>query len=1232
MTCRLLTVSWLLLAVGWSCATRISSAAEASDADRDGLPDAVEEALGTDKDLAEELVALGTFPAKAEKHPELDVVRVDFGNVAEDRWLWAIRFAQPYSFDNSSLIVYVDSDNDPETGRKDMGCEVMLSHRRGQPGVTAFAPDGSYAAGPLPRVALVEGVLYVCHDAPIHQENGRSRFRFLVLSEIAEPHDSADGTGWAQAQGPPNSQRPKVVMLDDVTEDENFETTEGLDLIWQLQADPANVVLSSVGAELEGFAYYDAEYRWPAVRGRGGRITVRVPKAGKFYPAVVVYDTAGPETCELRVDGRPVGRFLAGEGDNRQRVHFLSHPLELAAGTELTFRAGHQGNHITEDVLLLADKPPIRKRRFEIRQLEAGYVMRGGEPQARLTWITTWPSACTIEYGGSADLGQKVTEEEALANHRLYLSGLEPGQEVHWRVVAPRPDGREVVSPVAVFRLQPPPAPEGTAKRERIPLSVANPYDFALADFPVCSGVPFAEGELGSADHVRLLDGRSREIPVQPKAAVRWKDGSIKWLLLSMLATAEAETTATYTLEYGTEVNRTSAATPLEHQRQGKRLTVDTGLLRVQFDAARSGFPTQVRVDANGDGAFGDEEDLTGSGMIAAEVAGREDTRFTTSTPPDRVEIEESGPLRTVVKVTGHHKSPKGEPMFAYVNRFTFYAGLPWMHLRYTWGNDSEETKFTSFDRISLHVPLPAAPDWDWTVGLGGGKEAAGQGALTLHQLRDDSCEISPQPPGEVAADRADGWIDAGNGRWGFTTVVRDFWQLYPKGLRVTPDGLAVDLCPDFAEGEYDECSKLDQIKLYYYLMGGKYTVRLGVEKQHELLFSFHRGNLAPAARQTARAFQEPLIAACTPDRYCDTRVFGEILPATTGRWPEYEKVCEQVYQSYLRHRDRGHEFGMLNFGDQWGERKVNWANGEYDHHHAFLLQFIRTGDRKWYFLGEKAARHAIDVDTAHYGPQRGGEWIHSMGHTGDYFKTQHEGSGIPWGGMSVSHTWTEGFYDWYVLSGDPTAAENAALVADHYDGAYLNNYDWTNCRTNGWHLLLTMAAHRATNDPFYLNAARIIIDRTIERQAPDGGWPRQMVPGHCHDMPRHRGVANFMLGVLANGLEEYYREVPDPRVAEAVIGGAKQAVRELWVPEVDGFRYTSCPNMTGYTANNDMTSEILFFAHRLGGGEPFGEIAMRAMRSQFAAGIGSIAHLRWTPHIVHNMDRLQREGSGEPK
>jgi len=114
---------------------------------------------------------------------------------------------------------------------------------------------------------------------------------------------------------------------------------------------------------------------------------------------------------------------------------------------------------------------------------------------------------------------------------------------------------------------------------------------------------------------------------------------------------------------------------------------------------------------------------------------------------------------------------------------------------------------------------------------------------------------------------------------------------------------------------------------------------------------------------------------------------------------------------------------------------------------------------------------------------------------------------------------------------------------------------------------------------------------------------------------------------VLANGLEVYYGDLPDPRVAEAVKGGAYMAVKEMWVPECDGFRYTSCPNMKGYVANNDMTAEVLFFAYRLGGDPQYGEVAMRAMRAAFRDGIGSIAHLRWTPRIINNMDLLRREG-----
>ncbi|MFH1923986.1 MAG: hypothetical protein ABIP48_29380, partial [Planctomycetota bacterium] len=444
-------------------------------------------------------------------------------------------------------------------------------------------------------------------------------------------------------------------LLDDITENENFETTEGLDLIWRLQADPTNVALSSVGAELEGMSYYDTEYRWPAVRGSRGGMTVTVPKAGSYYPAVVVYDTAGPEAYELEVEGERVGRFLAAEDDNRQRVHFLTRPIDFAGGEKLTFRVGTVGNHITEDILLLAEKPPIRLRKFEMSHQEAARVEREGKPHLRLTWITTWPSACTVEYGASEQYGGKLTEEGPVANHRVFLSGFEPGAEIHYRIVAPRPDGQQVIGGDTVFRFEPPAPVVGTAQSEKTELKVENPHPFALQAFPITSGVPFARGELGDADHVRLLDAAGREVALQAKVASRWADGSVQWLRLSFLASVEAETPAIYFLEYGTEITRARATSPLRHAEHDGLLAVDTGPLHVEFDARQSGFPTSIRFDADADGKFADDEELATEQPLATELIDAEGRRYTTACAADRIEIEPSGPVRTVGKLTGDH-------------------------------------------------------------------------------------------------------------------------------------------------------------------------------------------------------------------------------------------------------------------------------------------------------------------------------------------------------------------------------------------------------------------------------------------------------------------------------------------------------------------------------------------------------------------------------------------------
>ena len=511
-------------------------------------------------------------------------------------------------------------------------------------------------------------------------------------------------------------------------------------------------------------------------------------------------------------------------------------PSNSVGGERLTLRTGGTGSHITEDVLLLAQRPPERPRQFEIGQVEADWLQRGDKALLRLTWITTWPAACTIEYGPDDKYGQQITEPAPLANHRVYVSGLQPGQLVHYRIVAPRPGGPSVISPAKTFRFQPPEVAAGTARQSRVELKVGNPHGCAWAALPVTSGVPFGKGELTGAESVRLLDSSGQEAMLQTTVGTRWPDGSIKWLFVSFLATAEPQKTATYLLEYGTDVRRTASTSSLVCRRQGDMVQIDTGALQIAFDATKSGFPSSIR-----SGHMNDADVLLAGQLMAAEVTDCPGKRFTTLSPPERIEIEESGPIRAVVQVTGHHRSPDGRNMFAYRNRFRFYAGLPWVAVSYTWINDLGADAFAQFAEIGLHIPLSQTEPWAWTAGLGGGRQAGGQGPWSLEQMRDDSYQVTPAAPEDVATRRADGWVDVTNARWGMTAVVRDFWQLYPKALRVAADGLTIDLCPDFAPGTYDGCSKLDEIKLYYYLMGGQYKVAQGVQKQHDVLLRFHR-------------------------------------------------------------------------------------------------------------------------------------------------------------------------------------------------------------------------------------------------------------------------------------------------------------------------------------------------------------------------------------------------------
>ena len=990
-----------------------------------------------------------------------------------------------------------------------------------------------------------------------------------------------------------------------------FDLVEGLDVLRNLVADKANIRLPIDEWRLEGFERdLVTEYRTDSVRrtAPAGRILATVPAAGEFYPGIIFYDGRGSERIEFLINGRSLGTLLADADDNRQRLYFFTEPVRFSGGETIELRAlAPSGQYRTESILLLAQKPAPRKALYAISQ-PAAQRLEDGEIQ--FTWITSWPAACTVEWSGPRSGSQQ--ESEAANNHRLRVRDFAPGEAFRFRVTARAPDGSTVTSGWQNVGKPPEAPPAGTARQERLELRARDPLartQLPNAIWPLTFGVPFPKGVLGSDAHLRLIDRQGKEVPLQARTLARWDDRTVKWVLVDAQAPASG---GDYRLEYGSEVRRRAAAPPLVVREGEEGVEVTTGPLRALISRSRYSFPAELWFDDNGDGRFEEAERVSAAEPGAFHLRDLAGNSYTSAGRPDEVVVEESGPLRAVIRVSGRHLSGRS-PLFGYTVRLHFFAGQPYVRAAHTFLNDAEAAEFTTIRSLTLHLPI-----------AGPGLEPP----LRLSQLHDNRYELV-QNGRTSRGRRAEGIVRFRNGRRTVTLALRDFWQNYPKEVAVTPAGFELALLPRLAPDAYAEYKgTVDEHRLFFFHQEGGYKLRQGVSKTHDLWLAVGAGS------QQVDPPLTPLRALLPADWYARSKALGELAPVSaTGILADYDAAFSASFANYLAMREKNREYGMLNFGDWWGEREINWGNSEYDTQHAFLLQFARTGDLRYFRAAEEMEWHNRDIDTVHHHRDRtrvGGVYLHCVGHTGDYYPSSPvPGKGINEGRFSISHTFIEGHLDYYFLTGDRRSLETALRTAARHNTLETRNYDFTNCRNPGWHLILAMAAYNATGDPFHLNAARIIVERVLERQTEDGGWRRQLVPGHCHCLPRHHGEAGFMVGILLTGLRYYYEATGDERVARSIERGAHYLIDDMWVPEVAGFRYTSCPRTNAGAWSNFLLFDGIVFAHRRTGDAKLGEVLRRgapaAIKTMDGWGKGFTQYTRVAPHFVGYLDELLR-------
>ena len=535
----------------------------------------------------------------------------------------------------------------------------------------------------------------------------------------------------------------------------------------------------------------------------------------------------------------------------------------------------------------------------------------------------------------------------------------------------------------------------------RVPITVAATVA-DLPAWPITFGAPFPRGAVDSEERVKLLDAAGNETPIQTRVACRWsKGGSLRWLLIDF-APPVGRREARYALVYGPDLRRKAHRLPdLAAEADGAILLTAAGR-RLRFPTRRGAGLAQAWVDADGDGRFSEGEKVLAADDLFGPYMVREDgKRFWGALDRNaRVVIEENGPIKACVRVSGWHVARDGKKLGKFILRYVARRGCPHVRLTHTF-TITEDSHQVRYRDIGYSIPIPSTAYEFGLPETAAGKVGA-EGAYLL-QRDDEVCKVYEGGRLKRRGGKADGWVAvAGPGR-GLTLTVRDFWQQYPKELEVTPRSVTAHFWPAHGEDpihtgknlsirnvyrlwfahegrvlnfkvpeEARELLKRDSRRSNY--PRSKFDNAIGLAKSHEMLLHFHAADARSA--DASRVFQDRPVAVCAPEWMVATKVFGETYPRDPKRFPKVERALDEAIARILCRQAEDHDYGMFNFGDahhNWKFRERRWSLHRLwrQTHHGWTrwpwMMYARSGSKAVLDYADRQARHVADVDHCHY-------------------------------------------------------------------------------------------------------------------------------------------------------------------------------------------------------------------------------------------------------------------------
>lgn len=638
---------------------------------------------------------------------------------------------------------------------------------------------------------------------------------------------------------------------------------------------------------------------------------------------------------------------------------------------------------------------------------------------------------------------------------------------------------------------------------------------------PITCGIPWPSGGLVDADRLVLKDANHQTCPLQCTVLDRWKDGSVRWLLLDWQASLRENTQ--FRLTTTTSDNQPDT-TRITSDLKNEALHIQTGTSQFVMKTGKAPVVLHaIQTDQVEAEAIFEAMDEQGKRYIPVIQS---------------ITLEEQGSLRTSACLTGTLSEVAGDDKLAdLIIRFHFFAGLRTVRMEVTirnsrkaehpgglWDLGNGGSIYLRDAALKLSSKT-VEKNWSGTISPEPGRDVAFQSECELYQ--DSSGGENWKSSNHVNRHgkvpltfqgyrlRVDGQESFGlratpcvsmhSGTEHLGLAVPTFWQNFPLALEANPGTLTLRFFPKQSADVHE-------------IQGGE-------QKTHTCYLAFGPDEVTPQPLVWCRS---PSHAAAEPEWYASSEVVPCLTPRALDPHKEYLQLVDAALEgsdTFATKREVIDQYGWRHFGDIYGDHEavfhqgptplVSHYNNQYDAIAGLGYQYLRSADCRWFTEMKHVAQHVIDIDIYHTDDDKSAYNHGLFWHTFHYVdaltgthrsyprdaRVPPKGHPVPGGGPANEQNYTTGLMLHYFLTGHRPSKEAAIGLAQwviDMDDGHKTIFRWfsasdtglaSKSRTPHYHgpgrgsansIAALLDGHRLTGERRFLTKAEQLIRRCI--------------------------------------------------------------------------------------------------------------------------------------------------------